>query len=69
MQGWPLRARRAAAAQSRALRRRARGAISEGLRHEVGGNVRTTTIMPGADGVELKTGTSDAEPYIRRRFL
>lgn len=35
-------------------------AISEGLRHEVGGKIRMTTIMPGAIDTELKTGTSDA---------
>ncbi|MGE0194374.1 MAG: SDR family oxidoreductase [Methylocystis sp.] len=35
-------------------------AISEGLRQEVGGKIRTTTIMPGAVDTELKTGTSDA---------
>lgn len=28
-------------------------AISEGLRHEVGGKIRTTTIMPGAVATEL----------------
>jgi NADP-dependent 3-hydroxy acid dehydrogenase YdfG len=36
-------------------------AITEGLRHEVGGRIRTTLIMPGAVDTELKTGTSDAE--------
>jgi NADP-dependent 3-hydroxy acid dehydrogenase YdfG len=34
-------------------------AISEGLRHEVGGAIRTTTIEPGAIDSELKFGTSD----------
>jgi NADP-dependent 3-hydroxy acid dehydrogenase YdfG len=34
-------------------------AISEGLRHEVGGAIRTTTILPGAVDTELKFGTSD----------
>jgi NADP-dependent 3-hydroxy acid dehydrogenase YdfG len=34
-------------------------AISEGLRHEVGGAIRTTTIQPGAIDSELKFGTSD----------
>ena len=34
-------------------------AISEGLRHEVGGNIRTTSIEPGAIESELKHGTSD----------
>lgn len=33
-------------------------AISEGLRHEVGGNIRTTTIEPGAVDSELKFGSS-----------
>lgn len=33
-------------------------AISEGLRHEVGGNIRTTTIDPGAVDSELKHGSS-----------
>ncbi|MGJ0505281.1 MAG: SDR family oxidoreductase [Methylocystis sp.] len=34
-------------------------AISEGLRHEVGGKIRTTTIMPGAVATELiGAGTS-----------
>ena len=37
----------------------ARGAISEGLA-EIDGMFRTTTIMPGAAGAELRTGTSDA---------
>lgn len=32
-------------------------AISEGLRHEVGGAVRTTTILPGAVDSELKLGS------------
>jgi NADP-dependent 3-hydroxy acid dehydrogenase YdfG len=36
-------------------------AISEGLRHEVGAHIRTTTICPGAVDSELKLGTSDAE--------
>jgi NADP-dependent 3-hydroxy acid dehydrogenase YdfG len=36
-------------------------AISEGLRHEVGANIRTTTICPGAVESELKLGSSDAE--------
>jgi NADP-dependent 3-hydroxy acid dehydrogenase YdfG len=34
-------------------------AISEGLRHEVGGKICTTVIMPGAVDTELKSGTSD----------
>jgi NADP-dependent 3-hydroxy acid dehydrogenase YdfG len=34
-------------------------AISEGLRHEVGGAIRTTTIEPGAIHSELELGTSD----------
>ncbi|NMZ69645.1 NADP-dependent 3-hydroxy acid dehydrogenase YdfG [Pseudomonas peli] len=33
-------------------------AISEGLRHEVGGRIRTTTIEPGAVDSELKFGSS-----------
>lgn len=33
-------------------------AISEGLRHEVGGAIRTTTIEPGAIDSELKLGSS-----------
>lgn len=36
-------------------------AISEGLRHEVGGAIRTTTIEPGAVDSELKHGSSHAE--------
>lgn len=36
-------------------------AISEGLRQEVGGNVRVTTLEPGAIDSELKHGTSHAE--------
>lgn len=36
-------------------------AISEGLRHEVGGRIRTTTIEPGAVDTELKQGVSHAE--------
>jgi NADP-dependent 3-hydroxy acid dehydrogenase YdfG len=36
-------------------------AISEGLRHEVGGAIRTTTILPGAVDSELKLGSSHAE--------
>ncbi|GAA5525270.1 putative oxidoreductase SA2266 [Microbulbifer aestuariivivens] len=35
-------------------------AISEGLRAEVGGSIRTTTIEPGAVESELKNGSSDA---------
>ena len=34
-------------------------AISEGLRHEVGGKIRTTCIEPGAIDSELKHGSSD----------
>jgi NADP-dependent 3-hydroxy acid dehydrogenase YdfG len=33
-------------------------AITEGLRHEVGGSIRTTTIEPGAVDSELKFGSS-----------
>ena len=36
-------------------------AISDGLRHEVGGNIRTTTIEPGAVDSELKLSTSHQE--------
>ncbi|WP_109434062.1 SDR family oxidoreductase [Aquimarina sp. AU119] len=36
-------------------------AISEGLRHEVGGAIRTTTIEPGAVDSELKHGSSHKE--------
>lgn len=36
-------------------------AISEGLRHEVGGNIRTTSIEPGAIDSELKHGSSHSE--------
>ncbi|MFC3093883.1 SDR family oxidoreductase [Alteromonas sediminis] len=36
-------------------------AISEGLRHEVGGNIRTTSIEPGAVESELKHGSSDKD--------
>ncbi|MGR4865553.1 SDR family oxidoreductase [Caulobacter sp. LARHSG274] len=36
-------------------------AISEGLRHEVGGRIRTTVISPGAVDSELKLGSSDPE--------
>ena len=34
-------------------------AISEGLRHEVGGSIRTTIISPGAVESELKFGSTD----------
>ncbi|MGE8367389.1 MULTISPECIES: SDR family oxidoreductase [Cupriavidus] len=36
-------------------------AISEGLRHEAGGAIRTTVISPGAVDSELKLGSSHAE--------
>lgn len=36
-------------------------AISEGLRHEVGGKIRTTSIEPGAVDSELKHGSSHKE--------
>jgi NADP-dependent 3-hydroxy acid dehydrogenase YdfG len=36
-------------------------AISEGLRHEVGGSIRTTTISPGAVDTELTNGSSHTE--------
>ncbi|RAT18174.1 oxidoreductase [Lonsdalea populi] len=36
-------------------------AISEGLRHEVGPHIRTTTLCPGAVDSELKHGSTDAQ--------
>ncbi len=36
-------------------------AISEGLRHELDGSIRTTTIEPGAVNSELKNGSSHKE--------
>jgi len=36
-------------------------AIAEGLRHEVGGNIRSTIISPGAVESELKHGSSDTQ--------
>ncbi len=36
-------------------------AISEGLRHEAGGAIRTTVISPGAVDSELKLGSSHAQ--------
>ncbi|AJG24779.1 SDR family oxidoreductase [Cupriavidus basilensis] len=36
-------------------------AISEGLRHETGGAIRTTVISPGAVDSELKLGSSHAQ--------
>lgn len=36
-------------------------AISEGLRHEVGGKIRTTILEPGAIDTELKHGSSHKE--------
>ncbi len=36
-------------------------AISEGLRHEVGGNIRVTSIEPGAVESELQHGSSHEE--------
>ncbi len=36
-------------------------AITEGLRHEVGGKIRTTIISPGVVDTELKFGSSDAD--------
>jgi hypothetical protein len=36
-------------------------AISDGLRHEVGGAIRTTTIEPGVVDTELKHGSSDKD--------
>lgn len=42
-------------------------AISEGLRHEVGGNIRTTSIEPGAVESELKHGSShgDSSAFVK----
>jgi NADP-dependent 3-hydroxy acid dehydrogenase YdfG len=40
-------------------------AISEGLRQEVGGNIRTTIISPGAVQSELPLGSSDPETAAR----
>lgn len=42
-------------------------AISEGLRHEVGGNIRTTSIEPGAIESELKHGSShgDSSAFVK----
>ncbi|QDT10851.1 SDR family oxidoreductase [Planctomycetes bacterium K23_9] len=34
-------------------------ALSEGLRQEIGGTIRTTTILPGLIDTELKLGSSD----------
>lgn len=42
-------------------------AISEGLRHEVGGKIRVTVISPGAFESELKFGGSHAEE--RKKIL
>lgn len=36
-------------------------AITEGLRHEIGGNIRTTSIAPGAIDSELKHGSSHSD--------
>jgi NADP-dependent 3-hydroxy acid dehydrogenase YdfG len=36
-------------------------AISEGLRQEVGGSIRTTVISPGAVHSELPLGSSDPD--------
>ncbi len=36
-------------------------AISEGLRHEVGGKIRVTVVSPGGVNTELKHGSSDTE--------
>ncbi len=38
-------------------------AISEGLRQEVGGNIRVTTLEPGAIESELKHGTTHKESF------
>lgn len=39
-------------------------AISDGLRHEVGRHIRTTTIEPGAIDSELKLGTNHQESAV-----
>lgn len=39
-------------------------AITEGLRHEIGGNIRATTIEPGAVDSELKFSTSHKESSV-----
>ncbi len=39
-------------------------AISDGLRHEVGRNIRTTTIEPGAIDTELKMSTNHKESSV-----
>ncbi|MEX2964086.1 SDR family oxidoreductase [Microbulbifer sp. TYP-18] len=45
-------------------------AISEGLRHEVGGKIRTTSIEPGAVESELKYGSSheDSSAFVREFY-
>ncbi|MDP5211041.1 SDR family oxidoreductase [Microbulbifer sp. 2205BS26-8] len=45
-------------------------AISEGLRHEVGGNIRTTSIEPGAIESELKYGSShkDSAAFVKEFY-
>jgi NADP-dependent 3-hydroxy acid dehydrogenase YdfG len=43
-------------------------AISEGLRMEVGGNIRTTILSPGLIDSELKLGSSDEATYIKTLF-
>jgi NADP-dependent 3-hydroxy acid dehydrogenase YdfG len=45
-------------------------AISEGLRHEVGGAIRTTTIEPGAVDSELKAGSSheDSSKFVNEFY-
>jgi NADP-dependent 3-hydroxy acid dehydrogenase YdfG len=45
-------------------------AISEGLRHEVGGNIRTTSIAPGAVESELKLGSPIKKvPILLKNFI
>lgn len=39
-------------------------AISDGLRHEVGGAIRTTTIEPGVVDTQLKHGSSDTDSAV-----
>jgi len=45
-------------------------AISEGLRHEVGGAIRTTTIEPGAVDSELKGGSTheDSSKFVNEFY-
>jgi NAD(P)-dependent dehydrogenase (short-subunit alcohol dehydrogenase family) len=44
-------------------------AISEGLRHEVGGNIRTTSIAPGAVESELKLEAPIKKVILLKNFI